>query len=47
MCSRMGTGVQDGNTPLLLAAFKGEAETVRVLLEAGADKDKANKVKPA
>ena len=31
-----------GDTPMVVAAGSGHAEVVRLLLEAGADKDKAN-----
>jgi hypothetical protein len=38
---------QDGNTPLHKAAYKGHAHVVRLLLDAGADRNAANKVRRA
>jgi hypothetical protein len=35
---------QSGSTPLILAARNGRADCVRLLLEAGADRDATNKV---
>jgi len=40
------SAAQDGNTALIKAAFEGHLEVVKQLLEAGADKDVQNKVRP-
>ena len=35
---------QNGWTPLITACFNGQLKIVRILIEAGADKEKAEKV---
>ena len=39
------TRAQDGETALMCAATRGHADCVRVLLDAGADKEAKNKVR--
>ena len=42
--STVGMPVQDGFTPLLIAAGTGHIEVVKTLLGAGADKEATNEV---
>jgi hypothetical protein len=44
-CKRDEYYAQYGSTPLILAAFAGHADCVRLFLDAGADKDATNNVR--